>query len=331
MWRFLRSELFLAATLALLCGVAGFVLGRAPARARNLQNELARLQLELDRIRESQAGHLAMKPQAPRVLPTNVTTVISRPSTESQSWKEWAASRERQLNDSWVTKVAADRDKWYTSLMSNLGMDPQTVDRFTAEVKELHQKAIVAGEPLFELAAARNAYDEKMRSALGDKNYELYRSYESRIPAMREYELLQKYALEQHLLNLDPADASQIVDLMYAAGATTTETWDGPYDPLPRPAAGKSQVLERRTADYNALVNSSAALMNVAAEAQIPEDYRNLLQDYYRMKIEEVSRSLANLHKPLQQIYEEHSAANKQLIEEMKARGEIEWKDGSRH
>lgn len=330
MWRFLRSDSLLAFILALFCGVAGFVIGRDPASARNLRNEVARLSLELDRISGNQGGRPTLKLQTPQQVPTSAASVTSALAKESQAWKEWAKSREGQLNEWWVNNVAADRDESYTSMMSELGMDPETLAHFKAELKDLHRKAIVAGDPLFDLALARSAYDEKIRSALGDQNYELYRAYESRLPAAREYDLLQTYAKAQHSLDLDPNYASQIVDLIYASGATTTETWHGPYDPLPRPAAGTNQIIPRRTADYNDLVNKSAGLMDAAAEANIPEDCRELLREYYNMKVQELSLELANLRKPFKQIAEETVAADKKLVDEMISRGEIQWFDGSR-
>ena len=51
---------------------------------------------------------------------------------------------------------------------------------------------------------------------------------------------------------LDEGEADKVVDLIRDDGATTTVTWHGPYDPLPRPIAG-AEAIDKLQTDYLAL------------------------------------------------------------------------------
>ncbi|HRY46516.1 MAG TPA: hypothetical protein P5186_00580 [Candidatus Paceibacterota bacterium] len=322
---FPRTDIVLVITLAILCGIGGFVIGRNPAKIRALQNDVATLQQQLDRAK-LQATR-PPNPQRPRrQAPATTSPAAPLPtSEESQSqkqWEQWAEAHKRKLNEWWVTNMAADRDEVYTQLYSSLGLDTESIARFKSKLMGLHRKASAAGDPLLELVIARNNYDEEMRSALGDEKYELYRQYEARKPARREYAMLQEYA-SKHDFQLDPAYASQIVDLMHAAGATTTESWDGPYDPLPSPAAGKNRILEIRSADYSNLQQGWAALKDAAVHANIPDNYRILLQDYYKMKLGQISSELAELQRPWDEVLKEKREESDRLFEEMRLRGEL--------
>jgi hypothetical protein len=102
------------------------------------------------------------------------------------------------------------------------------------------------GEVLRQLALVRAEYDKHMRSLLGEDVYRQYLVFEASKPALREYEMLREFALEKRDLSLDPAEAHVLVDLIGEAGATTTVTWSGPYDPLPRPMAGDLLIGEKQ-------------------------------------------------------------------------------------
>jgi hypothetical protein len=324
---FLRTDVFLVVALALFCGFTGFFVGRNPAKLQSLQNDVANLQLQLDRAKLHLTGSSGLQ-RPKRKAPARTSPAAPLPtSEESQSqkqkqWEQWADARTRQLNEWWVTNMAAGRDEVYTQLYSSLGLDTESIARFKSKLMGLHRKAMAAGDPLQELVIARNNYDEEMRSALGDEKYELYRQYEARKPARREYAMLEEYA-SKHDFQLDPAYASKIVDLIHTASATTTESWDGPYDPLPSPAAGISQVLKIRSADYSKLQEDWAALKNAAVHANIPDNYRTLLQNYYTMKLGQISTELANLQRPQEEVLKEQREETDRLIEEMRARGEF--------
>jgi hypothetical protein len=141
--------------------------------------------------------------------------------------------------------------------------------------------------------------------------------------------MLEEYA-SQHAFPLDPAYARKIVELIHAAGATTTGSWHGPYDPLPSPAAGNSQILKIRSADYSKLQEGWAALKDSAVQVSIPENYRTLLQEYYSMKLAQISTDLANLQRPREEMFKEMEENNQRMIEEMRLRGEFQQNPNSR-
>jgi hypothetical protein len=81
------------------------------------------------------------------------------------------------------------------------------------------------------------------------------------------------------------------VDLIREAGATTTVTWNGPYDPLPKPIAG-TFLIESLEPEYNALVDKANALLDAAVASGISERDVQLLEEYYTHKAQEAYDSV---------------------------------------
>jgi len=128
-----------------------------------------------------------------------------------------------------------------------------------------------------------SAYDNNLRSLLSEDGYKRYRDYEKSKPARREYEMIKEHAATKLGLSLDAGQADSIVALIRDAGATTTETWHGPYDPLPRPVAG-AELVDQMQADYLSLLNNANSLLTAAAESGMSEEYLQILQEYYTDK-----------------------------------------------
>src|SRR5439155_5816751 len=98
--------------------------------------------------------------------------------------------------------------------------------------------------------------------------------------------LLEKYSSANNIA-VDPAFSEKIIQLIKDAGATTTETWHGPYDPLPRPAVGQEMVRNQLYQALIALRQSSKNLIESARQSGIPDEYSQLLANYYADKIRE--------------------------------------------
>jgi hypothetical protein len=202
---------------------------------------------------------------------------------ELEAFRAWQEESARRAVDEMVNRAAAESADGYRGLLSDLALDGTTIDQLQSNLVALHYMAVDAGDPLTELAIARSRYDEYMRSLLDEDAYKRYRKYEESKPAVREYEMIKEYAAVKRGVMLDEGETAKLVDLIRDAGATTTESWHGPYDPLPRPIAG-AEAIDKLQTDYLSLVNSADSLLASAYEAGVPEELLHILKEYYTDK-----------------------------------------------
>ena len=284
----LRKDLRLALTCALIASVVGFIVGKEWAAVPDLRDEVARLEAELNQTKLNRKN--AFKPFAPsgavrRSVRPPVDDAQAELSEEQQREKLKSEFYQRGI-DALVARTAAENAGQYGPVLSELGLAPEAILQVRSNLVELHKEANTAGKPMGELALARAAYDNDMRSLLGEDGYKRYRMFEASKPALREYEMLREYALDKRGLTLDPVEVRVFVDLIREAGATTTETWHGPYDPLPRPISG-ALAIEQLEADYKTLVDKANSLLDAAVTSGISDESFQLLQDYYTDKAQQ--------------------------------------------
>src|SRR5262245_41208701 len=210
----------------------------------------------------------------------------------------------------------------YSRVFSQFVIDPDRIQHFKSNLMQIHRQAIAAGEPLMELIKARNAYYNEVRSSLGEENYAHYRKYEESKPAVREYQMLAEFSLNEKKIPLDSAYTEQIVQLIKDSGATTTERWDGPYDPLPRPASGREMIINALNQRFDALKEASSRLPEGAREAGIPDDYIRLIEAYYAKKLLENQQEISWMARPDEEIRQE----TEQKIEAMINKRQEEFK-----
>ncbi len=285
--------------LALICAFIGsglgFLVGKAWVSVPDLRDEVARLQAELN-----QAKLARTKSYRRFHIPRALIQPVSPESTEAELSEEQQREkikREviRRGIEAALARKAAEDAELYEPVLQELGLTPEAITQVRSNLVELHKKADTAGEPMGQLAIARAEYDNQMRSLLGEDAYERYRLFEASKPALREYEMLRQYAIEKRGWSLDSAQAHVFIDLMRDAGATTTVTWDGPYDPLPRPIAG-SFLIEALEPEYNVLVDKANSLLDSAVTSGISEEYIELLEEYYTDKAQEAYDKMVYWH-----------------------------------
>lgn len=282
----------------------------------------ARLKDERSNLQRPQPGSRGGVPSRPTSRPHSQrpqVSVAENPATPQPplNSKEIKADLDRFYAEKAVVRAAAERDAEYTAVFSELGLAGADIERVKSNRTELHRMAIAAGEPLEALIQARNKYDSDMQSLLGSENYQRYRSYEERKPAVREYEMLTQYGLTNYNLAIEATAADTIVSIIKNARATTTETWDGPYDPFPRPAIGRQMVLDRFTEHIRDLRDNSKLALTMAQEAGLPESYSQLLSDYYAEKLTSLETSRERVSLPPE---ERKRALIKEMQEQTKRR-----------
>ena len=218
--------------------------------------------------------------------------------------------------ENWVERTAAENGPEYTGIFTELGVRPEDQAQLKSQIADLHRKAIAAGEPMRELLEARIAYDKAVRAALGDKNYDRYRSFEDSKPAKREYELIREFAASSNKLVLDAAYYDKIVSLIRESDATTTETWHGPYDPRPHPEVGMQMCLAETHRQLASFRQASTNLTTALPKSGLPEDYQRLLRDYCAHKIREMEAQAMRLSVPEEEFRRQMREEAEKIAEE---------------
>ena len=193
-----------------------------------------------------------------------------------------------------IERKAAENRVDYTPVFGELGMKSEDKERLLVRLQELHRKAIAAERPMQELAKARLKYDQDIRSVLGETNYAKFVAFERSKPARREYVWLSTFALHSNNLAMDPVYSQRIVQLLKDAKATTTESWEGPYDPMPHPEAKDNQGAFSDSIHLLGDPRQKATnVTELLRKRDFPYAYRRAIEDYYAWKIKEMEERIA--------------------------------------
>jgi hypothetical protein len=314
------GEGVVAIIAVLFAGLIGFLIGKESSKAPaqhathpTFEPGLSPVKRALPRTTRPQ---LSQALGVPVTLPSGATIMGDQALSqeELEAFEAWAKESHKQAVEEMIARTAAESAEDYFTQLSGFGLAPEEVQQLQSELTELHRKAIAAGDPLQELVVARSAYDQSMRSLLSEDDYQRYREYEARKPAVREYDLLAEYASQQGV-SLDPTEADRIVGLIKDAGATTTVTWHGPYDPLPNPIAGEAAI-EKLRQDYTALVDKANSLVEAATESGLSGEYTRLLVDYYTKKTQKAYDFRKFVNRPIEEVAADIRASTREAMAE---------------
>ena len=278
-------------------------------RVGQLEHELA-----LEKERHPSQTNTSPIPFAYQPLKARVLPAADQSAISSDSNAHAAILREdyrARFFERVVSNTAARRDAADSAMLSELGVTPEQAGTVKSNLVELHRKAIAAGEPLSDLIKARVDYDAAMQTLLGESNYLRYRAYEESKPAQRELELLREYAANSSDMHIDDSVRDELVRMIKASGATSTEMWHGPYDPLPRPAYGQQMCNQRLQENINDLIAHANVLISDAASSDLPAAYQELLVGYYRSRVQEQAGAIGFFSRPLDEIRSEIRAINR--------------------
>lgn len=179
----------------------------------------------------------------------------------------------------------------YASFLSEHGLSQDQIKGALSRLDLLVKGAIMAEVPMQKLRIARADYRKEMKALLGDTRFARYESFEMAKPYRREADYIDEYACKQKA-QADPKFKTRLVELLQEFHLHTTESWDGPYDPLPRPLAGTKSVVESID-EYASRISSGMPGFTAKASAEFPPDLFNLVKGYYSMKLLEFSETRA--------------------------------------
>src|SRR5690606_37371665 len=143
------------------------------------------------------------------------------------------------------------RREYYAPRLAELGLTSEQSEEALSRMSKVRDTAVINADSLLSLMMQRAQHDHKMREALGEEGYKRYRQFESEKAFHSQVNRqIIPFAKEQGVAISDSV-ASSLASLLAKHGVTTYETWDGPYDPLPRPGIGVEaavQLAERNIA-----------------------------------------------------------------------------------
>ena len=290
-----RLHAILPTLMCFVLGGVGYHIGASSSERtiKRLRADIAELRSQFDRYSQRSRTELLVESSAR--LPNSAFKENNVKPEITQDVAARAEILQRRAREEHVARVAKEQQAADAQIFADLGLPADKIAQFQSNKVQLHFLAIDALDPMQTLLEARAKYDREVEGALGKEGYEKYVTHEKSKPAIREYEMLQEYAIAQGQPPLDPVHYQMMVDLIRESGATTTESWHGPYDPPPSPRVGKKMMAEARKNSISHLEESANALLEMLKQRDVPVVHHELVAKYYSSRLEDKRRSLAFL------------------------------------
>jgi|GEM_PF-2779796 len=176
-----------------------------------------------------------------------------------------------------------------------LGLDPVQITHVLSNRAVMYGLAVKAGDRAMELSSFRNRYTSELRSILGEESYAKYKDYELQKPARR---IMEAAIGEQALSQASDEEKAGILTVIRRLNPPTPQTWDGPFDILPRPLAGSEQLIPFYQSE---IVQLRSALQSLPAEFQnqrLPTSYSELFVRHFENMLISHQNSIERLKLP---------------------------------
>ncbi len=237
-------------------------------------------------------------------IPTAEALKRARDSVAAEG-KEARDARERQF-----------RTEFYSSQFAALGLTSEQITAALERLSGLYSKAVTSGDALLELQIDRSRYDREMKKALSSEAYETYRRIESFKPYYSEVRRQIGPFAEDRGVPIDEPTEKLLADLLATHHVTLWESWDGPYDPLPRPGIGPAAALAHVERMLGNLDGLESFLHE--AEAQLPNSVFKTVKEYYTEQFTKLQAQKQMLELPEEQRLAIQRAIDEQQLEQLK-------------
>jgi hypothetical protein len=190
-----------------------------------------------------------------------------------------------------AAEAAAKNAEAYNRELAGLGIKPEDSQQLQSHLAKIHHASLEAEEAIAQVLDARTKYDQRVRALLNDEDYSRYRQYEASKPAQMELERIQNYFREEKNTTIAPAYAQALATMIQEASAAENGSWHGPYDSLPQVKMGRDQVVEWEQQRVQQAKDSASEVIERMSSADLPDEYRRFLEDYYAKKVEAMQSS----------------------------------------
>jgi len=218
-----------------------------------------------------------------------------------------AYQRNRQYEEEQI------RREYYAPRLAELGLTSEQSEEALSRMSKVRDTAVINADSLLSLMMQRAQHDHKMREALGEEGYKRYRQFESEKAFHSQVNRqIIPFAKEQGVAISDSV-ASSLASLLAKHGVTTYETWDGPYDPLPRPGIGVEAAVQLAERNIAQLQNLKQMLSE--AHGSLPSDVAAAVEMFFRKELEQAEGTKAHYALP-----PEERLRREQAVEEERRR-----------
>lgn len=188
------------------------------------------------------------------------------------------------------------RHEFYGPRFAELGLSNEQAQKAFARLAEMRDKAVTVGDGILELQRQRLAHDREMREILGEAGYERYRQLESeKLPYRQLVDEIIPFAGE-HNVDIEPATRELLVQQLAVHGLTTGETWEGPYDPMPRPGIGVQPAIELYQRTLSQRGNLEPFIQQ--SGSVLPKEIIDIVVRYFQKEFQQAEDGIAHFSLP---------------------------------
>ncbi len=282
-------------------GVAtGYVLFDRPAEVQKLRPQAAGSEVVAISGPESgprlDIGSPAAAPPDPRHNPAWIITEqdlrIAQEMNERRTRGEYILDFERPTDrkfrfsciDDLVERMSSNNAPKVDLILRHLGVGDDVRGHLEAHQKKIQKASLEFEMALEQLLEARLEYDNRARAAMNSTQYARYRAYEDSLPALREYDKIERSSITNGV-EMNPDDKEKTIALIQELQAYTDRYSHGPYDSLAEVAIGTEAVLEALTNQIDHLTGVAAQLREAASACGISDAQAKALTNYYSAQI----------------------------------------------
>jgi hypothetical protein len=186
----------------------------------------------------------------------------------------------------------------YSRIFGELGISQEVIPQLQQHISQIYKATVEAEFSMQQLLSAKNLYKVRLKeNILSPEQYSAYIAYEESKKGAREISALETFARERNLA-LDPKSEQAITELLQRTQAYTEKRWDGPLDGLPEIVVGNEAAADYLNREIAQISENAVALLAMAQENNLPQDYIVLLKDYYDQIVASKRTTIENVLGP---------------------------------
>jgi hypothetical protein len=182
------------------------------------------------------------------------------------------------------------------ALQNRFGLSAEQAEAVDKSLSKIVQASVEAEMTMGQLLMARDDYERRVRSMMGDETFEQYREFERGHLARHEASKIQA-VLEGKGVPVDPGTLEQLTGIIRENQAYTDNYWHGPFDGLPEIQVGFKAVRQGLQADLDRQVRGSAGLQSALGNLGLPPEMVASLTEHYAESIRKTEEKMGWLSK----------------------------------
>lgn len=229
----------------------------------------------------------------------NASNIYAHQNTTTENYEELintkttysrANSHGLARKDRWVEK----NEKEYQQNLIDLGVPKEKISEIIGRRANLVELANVDKVFRQEMQKERLLYLQELKKSMTPEMYDIYEETEQIKGSEREIVKMEENG-NTITAHLTPETQLKLKRMLVGQDMLTTESWDGPLDPLPNPLVGKVAVREHMYQNLVRLENNLPILISSMVEAGFENETIESVKRYYENEISALDRGYLSL------------------------------------